>query len=82
MTNDPSALSRWVAAHPVLWSASTGLAMAGLGLLLFGTGSWALAAVVGVCFASLNIWLWRSGGPGHRWRASLLRRFPKTDNRH
>jgi len=50
--------------------------MAAIGLALFG--EWAAAAIVGALFGLLNLWLWRAGGPGHRWRAELLRRFPRT----
>lgn len=75
---EPSSLTRWVGTHPVVWSASTGLAMAALGLRLFGAEAWAAAAIVGVLFGLLNLWLWRADGPAHRWRAGIVRRFPKT----
>lgn len=73
-----SSLTRWVVAHPALWSTATGLAIAAIGLALFGAEEWAAAAVVGALFGLLNLWLWRAGGPGHRWRADLLGRFPRT----
>ena len=73
---ESSSLTRWVVEHPVLWSTATGLAMAAIGLALFG--EWVAAAIVGALFGLLNLWLWRAGGPGHRWRADLLRRFPRT----
>lgn len=73
---ESSPLTRWVVEHPVLWSTATALAMAAIGLALFG--EWAAAAIVGALFGLLNLWLWRAGGPGHRWRAELLRRFPRT----
>ena len=73
----PSSLTRWVVDHPALWSTATGLAMAAIGLALFGTGQWAATAIVGALFGLLNLWLWRANGPGHRWRAGLLRRFPR-----
>jgi hypothetical protein len=75
---EPSSLTRWVVEHPALWSTAAGLAMAAIGLALFGAGQWAAGAVVGALFGMLNLWLWRAGGPGHRWRADLLRRFPRT----
>jgi hypothetical protein len=71
-----SRLSEWVAAHPVRWGLTAGLLLGGYGVVLFGLG-W-LPVIGGAAFALANWFVWRHGGPAHRWRAAMLRRFPKT----
>ncbi len=49
--------------------------MALIGILLFG--SWRLALAVAIPFGLLNWFMWRKGGPAHRWRIWILERYPK-----
>jgi hypothetical protein len=72
MVNDQ--LPVWVARHPIAWGVVSGLLMGAVGFGLFR--SLPLSAAVGLVFGAANWYIWRNNGPAHRWRASLLRRFP------
>jgi predicted outer membrane lipoprotein len=48
------------------------------GLVIWHGGYWLVWVVLGAAFGVLNTLLWRRNGAAHRWRASLLRRFPRT----
>lgn len=67
-------LSRWVAAHPVQWGLITALGTFFVAGPL--NGLYAVGAVVAPLIGVTNWWVWREGGPGHRWRAALVKRFP------
>jgi hypothetical protein len=71
--SDPR-LPGWVARHPVKWGIAAGAgAFFVVGLL---NGLYIVGAVIAPVFGFANWFVWRRGGPAHRWRAAILRRFP------
>lgn len=67
-------LPEWAADHWVKLGLLTGVQAA----LLAGIVTWRplIGVVVGVLFGAFNMWIWRPGGPAHRWRRAILRRYP------
>jgi hypothetical protein len=62
------------AAHPVQWGVVAGLGVFVVAGML--NGLWLVAVVIAAPFGVANWWMWRKGGPAHRWRRSILERFP------
>ena len=58
----------------MLWGVLTASFVALFGYYLFQL--WTLGTVVGAAFGLVQWLVWRRNGPGHRWRAWMLRRFP------
>ena len=69
--------TRWAVAHPVWWGLVTAAEAFVVAWILFGGANWAAWLAASVAFGLVNLALWRPGGPGHRLRTYLLRRFPK-----
>ena len=65
--------AEWVARHPWWWGLISGAVLGAWGWRLFGIP---FALIGGGAFGALNVVLWRRGGPGNRWRAAVLKRFP------
>jgi|GEM_PF-5805471 len=72
--SDPSALTRWVVAHPALWAIVAAAAAFAVSTMNFGFAYWGAWAGAAVAFGVLNIWLWRENGAGHHLRSLILRR--------
>ena len=70
-------LPGWVATHPVLWGILISSLLFLLALFLFAGDYWPVWLVASTLFGTANTFVWRRGGPAHRWRARALERFPK-----
>jgi uncharacterized membrane protein YdjX (TVP38/TMEM64 family) len=68
-------LAAWVAENPWRWALVSGSLLTAWALVLFR--AYPLVWIsLGAVFGIINGWMWRPGGPAHRWRAAILRRFP------
>lgn len=66
-----------VSEHPLRWALVTGSLI--FAWVLFLSGSLIIAVGTGIGMLLLSWSLWRPGGPGHRFRKWVVRRFPERE---
>ena len=60
--------------HPLQWGLASGVV---LFALIGFQGDWTLGLVIGGAVGLFNALIWLKGGPVHRWRAWMSKRFSK-----